>query len=91
MMFLVIFSYEIIVIMAFSFEFSSFWLDMHNKLSIRNVHKLCKKRAKMRFLALISSLVNRFGMTLHILTQQNVPNDSVVISHHIRSSAGMTY
>ena len=38
---------------------------------MHNVHKLCKKEQKMRFLAIFLSLIHWFDLILHILIELN--------------------
>ena len=47
---------------------------------MQNVHKLCKKEQKMRFLAIFLSLMAWMDMMLHILIELNDLNDLAIVS-----------
>ena len=51
---------------------------------MHNVHKLCKKEQKMRFLAILSSLGSQIDLVLHILVVLNVSQHVAVVIGHAR-------
>ena len=49
---------------------------------MHNVHKLCKKVQKMRFLAIFSSLGSRYDLILQVMVALNVSQHVTVVLVH---------
>ena len=48
---------------------------------MHNVHKLCKKEQKMRFLAILLRLVNQIHLISQMMIEKNIFNDLVKVRH----------
>ena len=49
---------------------------------MHNVHKLCKKEQKMRFLAIFTSLGSRYDLILQVMVALNVSQHVAVVMGH---------